>query len=316
MTTPDVRLCLILSEIWTMTDPRDLRRVVDYARVAEEAGIAGVLVGEHVAMGPNSCVNGPLANPRDWLLPGNQPSDYPHPACLPMLSAMAAVTSKLQLIAGAVLSVLRPPLVMAKDFATVDLIARGRLVVVPTVSWQPEEYEAMGLNFSHRGAMLDEQLEIWQQLWRDGSPLSHGGRFFRFSAMYLEPSPYRNGGPDVWIGGTSFSPWMLRRTVRYAKGLFPVLPPTDEQFGELAAAMKAAGRNVSDLEIAGTIPTPRFTDASGVLDLDATIANAPEMVARGYSTLFIKPSQFIDDGNQLGDFCRTALRKLNAELAG
>lgn len=62
--TPPVQLCLVLSENWTLLDPHDLRRLVDYATTAEEAGIAGVMVGEHVAMGPNAAANGLPLNPR------------------------------------------------------------------------------------------------------------------------------------------------------------------------------------------------------------------------------------------------------------
>lgn len=309
-----VGLCLVLSETWTMTDPRDLRRFVDYARIAEKAGIAGVLVGEHVAMGPNSCANGPTENPRDWLMAGNQPTDFPHPSNLPILSAMAAVTSHLRLIAAAVLTALRPPLLMAKELATVDLISEGRLVVVPAVSWQREEYEAMGLDFSKRGKMLDEQLEIWHQLWTNGSPISYDGQFYRFSEMSIEPGPYRIGGPTIWAGGKSFSPWMVRRTVQYANGLFPIFPPTDEQIAELADAMSAAGRDITELEMAAVLPTKPFTDATGVLNLDDTIAAAPELVAKGYTTLLVKPSMYIDDGDLFEEFCRAAIDKLDAVL--
>ncbi len=58
MTLRPPKLILLLSEIWTMTDPRDLRRVVRYAVEAEEAGFDAVMIGEHVVMGPNSCYKG------------------------------------------------------------------------------------------------------------------------------------------------------------------------------------------------------------------------------------------------------------------
>ena len=313
--TTSIKLHLVLGENWTMTDPRDLRRLVDYARVAEEAGISGVMIGEHIAMGPNSCYNGPPLNPRDWLMAGNQPPRYPQPSNLPLLSAMAAVTTNLRLIAAAVLSTLRPPLLLAKELATIDLISKGRLVVLPAVSWQREEYDAMGVDFTKRGKMLDEQLEIWQRLWSQGSPVSYNGQFYQFSQMYVEPSPYRCGGPVLWTGGKTLTPWLTRRTVQYAKGFFPLLPPKPDEMGQLAAAMKAAGRDMSELEMAAVLFGPKFTDATGLLDLDATIASAPALVEKGFTTLFIKPSQYIDDGAQLGDFCRTVLRKLDQELA-
>src|SRR5690606_11578448 len=137
------RLYAILSENWTMTDPRDLRGFVDHATVLEDAGFTGVMLGEHVTMGPHSDHLGAPENPRDWLKSGNQPPDYPHPSGLHVLSAMAAVTSRLQLLAGAVLAPLRHPLALAKDLSTLDLISRGRLTFIPGVSWQREEYEAL-----------------------------------------------------------------------------------------------------------------------------------------------------------------------------
>ena len=51
MTPP--KMFLLLSEIWSMSDPRDLRRVVELAAVAEKVGFDGVMVGEHVVSGPS-----------------------------------------------------------------------------------------------------------------------------------------------------------------------------------------------------------------------------------------------------------------------
>ena len=75
-----------------MTDARDLRRFMDYARIAEDAGISGLMVGEHLAMGPSSNRNGAALNPRDWVMAYNQPPNMPYPASLPLLAAMAAAT--------------------------------------------------------------------------------------------------------------------------------------------------------------------------------------------------------------------------------
>ena len=308
------QLGLVLHETWTMTEPHDLRHLVELARIAEQAGVGSVLVGEHPAMGPNSCVNGPPLNPRDWLAAGNQPSDYPHPANLPLLSAMAAVTSRVRLFAAGLLSVLRPPLLVAKEIATLDLIARGRLVVVPIVSWQREEYEGMGVDFSSRGAMLDEQFEIWQRLWTEGSPVSFEGDFYRFSDMYVEPAPYRPGGVELWTGGRSYAPWVLRRTARFASGIFTVQPPSVEDIRALGDAMLAAGRDPSDLELGAVLPIKPFVDATGLLDLDETLARAPEFIERGITTLFIKPSMFIDDVDDFEQFCRDAVRKLHSAV--
>lgn len=297
-----------------MADPRDLRRLLEYTKIAEKVGIGALLVGEHPVMGPNSASKGLALNPRDWMMAGNQPPDTPYPASLPLLAAMAAVTSKIQLIAGAVIAPLHSPLLLAKELGTVDLLSEGRLAVLPSVSWQLEEYEALGVDFTKRGKMLDEHLEIWHRLWSTGSPVNYDGAHYKFSDVYIEPGPYRPGGPEIWTAGKFFSPWMIRRAVAYAKGLFTIFPPSEEQMAELGDAMHAAGRDLSELELVAVLPTPEFTDATGLLDLDATIAKAPELVSRGFTTLLLKPSMFIDDGAEFEDFCRAALSKLQTVL--
>jgi probable F420-dependent oxidoreductase len=308
------KLYLILSESWTMADPREMRRFVDYAVEAEQAGFDGVMVGEHVVMGPNSAFRGKPENPRDWLMAGNQEPMYPHPSNLVLLSAMAAATSRIRLIAGALLSPLRHPLALAKDLATLDLVSEGRLVVIPGVSWQQEEYEALNVPFHERGAILDEQLEIWQRLWNGGSPVSFEGKHFRFSDVYVEPQPYRQGGPEIWIGGKTVSPWAVRRAVRYGRGFFPILPPTVADLDGLSEAMTAAGRDMSELELAGFVFGPPFQDATSLLDIDKALETLPGLVGRGISHLVIKPSQFIDDGDGLGAFCRSVKAKVEASL--
>ncbi|CAN5352811.1 hypothetical protein BH09ACT10_BH09ACT10_20120 [soil metagenome] len=309
------KLFLILSETWTMTDPRELRRFVSYAAEAEQAGFDGVMVGEHVVMGPNSAFKGEPNNPREWLMAGNQTPMYPHPSNIVLLSAMAQATSTLRLVAGAILSPLRHPLELANDLATLDLVSEGRLVVVPGVSWQEEEYAALNVPFHERGKILDEQLDIWHKLWTNGSPVSHHGKHFNFDDIYVEPQPFRPGGPEMWIGGKLFSPWAVRRAVKYGQGFFPIIPASEAELAVLGDAMKAAGRDLSELELPAFIFGKPFKEADDLLDLDASLEVVPDMLTRGISTLIVKPSQYLNDGADLGAFCRSVKSKVEA-LAG
>jgi probable F420-dependent oxidoreductase len=304
------RLVLVLSENWTLTPPRDVRALVRMAVEAEEAGFDAVMVSEHVVLGPGADAEGLPANPRDYALPGNQDPETPWPSSLVLLSAIAAVTTRLRLAASAIIAPLRHPLLLAKDLATLDLLSEGRLVVQPTVSWHRPEYEALGVPFEKRGELLDEHLAAWEALWRE-TPATFEGRHYRFRDVYLEPKPWRADGPRLWFGGASLHDRLLRRLVRYGHGFNPLGSPTDADLGRLRAALAGAGRDLGELElVGGTRGT--FAGPDDVADLGEALAAIPAQLARGFGSICIKPSQFLDDPAQLGSWCRDVVARVAA----
>jgi probable F420-dependent oxidoreductase len=304
------RLVLLLSENWTMIPPRDLRGLVRIAVEAEEAGFDAVMVSEHVAMGRGADSAGLPANPRDYASVGNQDPATPWPDPLLLLAAIASATSRLRLIAGAVIPPLRHPLLIAKQLATLDLLSEGRLIVQPTVSWHRAEYEALGVPFEHRGELLDEHLAAWSALWGQ-SPASFEGSHYRFSEVYLEPKPFRAAGPVLWFGGSSLHDRLLRRLVTYGSGFNPLGSAEPAELDRLARAMAEAGRDIGELEMLGGT-RGSFPDVSSMADLDQALASIPDQVARGFTTICIKPSQFIDDPSQVGAFCRDVAERVTA----
>jgi alkanesulfonate monooxygenase SsuD/methylene tetrahydromethanopterin reductase-like flavin-dependent oxidoreductase (luciferase family) len=199
-------------------------------------------------------------------------------------------------------------LLLAKQLATVDLLSKGRLVVQPTVSWHRPEYEALGVPFDKRGELLDEHLAAWRTLWRD-SPASFEGTHYRFSDVTLEPKPYRPGGPVLWFGGETVHPRLLRRLVEYGSGFNPLGRPSDDDLERIRSAMAEAGRDPSELEMVGGT-RGRFPDAESVADLGEALASIPSQLDHGFTTICIKPSQFIDDPNVFGAFCREVVERV------
>ena len=311
MTPP--KLVLVLSENWTLTSPRDLGALVRFAVEAEGAGFDGVMVSEHIVLGPGADAEGVPSNPREYALPGNQDPTTPWPNSLVLLSAIASVTTRLRLIAGAIIPPLRHPLLLAKELATLDLLAEGRLVVQPTVSWHRAEYEALDVPFNARGALVDEHLAACDVLWRE-TPASFEGHHYRFSDVYFEPKPYRASGPILWFGGSSLHDRLLRRIVSYGRGFNPLGSVEPEDLERLGAAMAEAGRDMSELElVGGTRGT--FRDATSVADLGQALESIPAQLARGFTTICIKPSQFVDDPRALGPWCGEVVARV-AALAG
>ena len=307
--TPRLKLVLVLTENWTMLPGTDLPALVRMAQEAEDGGFDAVMLSEHVVLGRDAGAAGVMDNPRDWAYPGNQDPATPWPSSLVLLSAMAAVTSTLRLVAGAVIVPLRHPLLLARELATLDLLAQGRLVVIPTVSWSRDEYDALGVPFGRRGQLLDEHLGAWAQVYAH-TPASFDGAHYRFRDVYLEPKAYRPDGPRLWFGGQRLQPALLRRLVRYGHGFNPLGRPQPEELEALRAALRAAGRDPAELEMVGGV-RGTFPARDAVADLGPALESIPEQWEQGFTTICVKPSMFIDDPRDLPRFCRQAVREAN-----
>jgi probable F420-dependent oxidoreductase len=304
------KLLLVLGENWAITAPDDLRALVRIAVEAEQAGIDGVMLSEHVVLGPSAGSAGVMTNPRDYAAPGNQPPDTSWPSSIVLLSAIAAVTERLRLVAGAVIAPLRHPLLLAKELGTLDLLSQGRLVVLPTVSWHAEEYAALGVPFAERGSILDEQLEVLARCWRPG-PVSFSGRHYSFDDVWVEPRPRGTDGPVLWFGGSRMHSALLRRLVRYGRGFNPFGTPTADDLAALRSGLAAAGRDAAEMELVGGI-RGRFPDPVATADLGEALASLPAQLAAGYTTICFKPAMYVDDAREVGALCRDLVRRVDA----
>ena len=306
------RMCLILSENWTMASARDLPVLVRWAREAEDAGFDSVMLSEHIVLGPAASANGLMANPREYALPGNQDPATPWPSSLVLLSAIAAVTGRIRLVASAVIAPLRHPLLLARELGSLDLLSGGRLVVQPTVSWLEEEYAALGVPFRRRGDLLDEHLAAWRVRWRD-TPASVCGRHYRFRDVYFEPKAFRPEGPRLWLGGARLHQRMLARIVAHGDGFNPLGRPAPAELAALGAAMRAAGRDPGSLELVGGTRAV-FGGPDSVADLGQALAAIGPQVQAGFTTFCVKPSQFTDDPAEVGPLCRDIIRRVDGML--
>jgi probable F420-dependent oxidoreductase len=293
---------MVLTENWTITSARDLRALVRLAQQAEDAGVDAVMLSEHIVLGPSAGAQGRPANPKDYAAPGNQDPATPWPDSIVLMSAIAAATTRLRVIGAAIIAPLRHPLLLAHQLAALDLLSEGRLVVQPTVSWHKDEYDALGVPFHRRGALLDEHLQAWEALWRD-SPASFHGEHYHFDDIWLEPKAYRPNGPRLWFGGMNISKPIVRRLVTHGHGFHPFGRPHPRDLATLREAMSAAGRSFHELEIVGGIP-PRFTDSTGAADVDEAAATIPEQAAAGYTSICFNPSQYVTDVADVPHICR------------
>lgn len=122
---------------------------------------------------------------------------------LTLLAAYAAITERIRLGTAVYLLALRPPAVVAKITATLDVLSGGRLIFGVGVGGEnPKEFEACGVPHRERGARVTEALEVVRALWRD-TPATFKGRFTSFERVSIDPKPVQQPGPPIWIGGRS-----------------------------------------------------------------------------------------------------------------
>ncbi len=254
--------------------------LIDRAKAADEAGVDRLSVSDHVVFGEDLEAYGRAET--GGMAGGKQPTgpDGQWLEPLTVLSVIAGATERVRLQTGVLLAALRRPVVLAKAAATLDVMSDGRLDLGVGVGWQREEYEAAGLSYAGRGALLDHTLEVLQTLWRD-LPARFESERLSFEKIYCVPQPVDPGGVPLWISGT-LNDKVIKRVARFGVGW---IPWGDDMFdlpskiARLRDGLAAEGRDASGLQIPGNLPAVKTAD--GALDLGATMAGVPALVEAG-----------------------------------
>jgi probable F420-dependent oxidoreductase len=211
---------------------------------AEDAGIDSIWTVEHVIVPQGYESIYPYG--RSGRMPGSE--DVPIPDPLIWLAHLAAVTSTVRLATGILIAPQRNPLVLAKQCATLDQLAGGRLVLGVGAGWLSEEYEALGIPFEDRGRRLDDHIGALRAAWGE-QPASFDGEFTQFSKVYSAPQPV-DGSVPIVVGG--HSPAAARRAGRLGDGFFPgrgSLESTVELLDIMRKAAREAGRDPDAIEV-------------------------------------------------------------------
>lgn len=172
---------------------------------AEQIGVESLWTAEHVV----------LPDPREAPSPADPETPFLHPSTL--LAYIANVTEEIKLGTGITLIAQRNPVVLAKEMGSLDVISSGRLLLGIGAGYLHQEFSALGVDFSSRGAKTDESIEIIRALWNQTNP-EYQGKFIQFKNIQAQPRPIQAGGPPIIIGGTS--PAALRRTVTHGNGWY------------------------------------------------------------------------------------------------
>jgi alkanesulfonate monooxygenase SsuD/methylene tetrahydromethanopterin reductase-like flavin-dependent oxidoreductase (luciferase family) len=138
------------------------------------------------------------------------------------LAFVAAVTERVRLGTSVSQIALRPPVLMARELATLDRLSEGRLIVGAGAGWVEEEFTSTGVPFKTRGGRLNEFIPLLRHLWTTPEQ-PWEGKHFNIPAVGLV-KPATAGGPPIYLGAGG--PPGLQRAAKYGDGFISVaLPP-------------------------------------------------------------------------------------------
>ncbi|MEV1078267.1 TIGR03619 family F420-dependent LLM class oxidoreductase [Streptomyces sp. NPDC050211] len=203
----------LYTEPWeAAAGPDDL---VAIARAADRAGFSYVACCDHVAI------------PRR-LAPAMSTVWYDPVATLAFL---AAATGHVRLLSHVAVVGLRHPLLTAKQYATLDHLSGGRLILGVGAGHVEEEFSALGVDFQHRGAVLDETIDALRAALGPDEFPEHHGKLYDFEGLGQRPRPAQERVP-VWVGGSS--PAAVRRAALKGDGWLPQGDPRDRLPAQIA----------------------------------------------------------------------------------
>ena len=256
----------------------------DIGTWAEKAGFESLWAIEHVVV-PKG-FQSPYPYNRTGRLPRAEASPYPDP--IVWMSWVAARTNTILIGTCVLILPLRNPVVLAKQCATLDSLANGRLRLGVGVGWLREEFEAVGAEFGVRGRRAEEYIHAMRALWSDDE--TYHGETVTFDQAHCYPKPARGRVP-IHIGGNSDI--AARRAGRMGDGFMPARYDRAVEYADIVrSAARDAGRDPKEIELHSVLP-PRAAQLS-------------DLLAAGY-THFLVPISSVSETGDLteADFERT-----------
>ena len=249
--------------------------------------------------------------------------DHPYqPALLDawtLLAWVAAQTERVQLAANVINLPLRPPAVLARAAASLDLLSNGRINLALGAGAFWDAIAAMGGQRLTPGQAVDglsEAIDVIRGLWDSGdhAPLSFTGEHYQLAGAQRGPLPAHD--IPIWLG--AYKPRMLRLVGQKADGWLPSLGSV--QPGELPAAnaqidaaARAVGRDPREIRRLLNISGRFAAERGGLLHGPSAqwVAELlPLVVEAGFSTLILAA----DDPQVMEQFAQEVVPALRAAV--
>ncbi len=227
-----MKLGLVYPQIELSGDPEAVRTL---GRGAEELGYDYLLAYDHVVGAEHAKRDPALWGPYTEADPFHDP--------FVLFAYLAGMTEKLEFASGVIILPQRQTVLVAKQAADLDLLSGERFRMGVGVGWNFVEYDALGQDFSTRGARANEQIDFMRRLWSEPL-LDWKGEFDQIERGNILPQPKRQ--IPIWIGG--FSPPAFRRGAALGDGFMFAGPleRTEPALQQVLDMGKANGRDMTN----------------------------------------------------------------------
>lgn len=212
------------------------------ATTAELLGFDAVVTNDHVIWGSedhyhNYAGSKELDDERGW------PPDFYE--AMTLLSYIAARTSRIKLIPGAICVGWRPVALLARESLTLQRLSHGRFVLNVCIGDSERDFEATRTSWEERGRITSEHLRALRTIIDATGPVSFEGKHVKFTDAVWEPHPPL----PLWYGG--ISEIAVKRAARYADGWYGGSPETfREKLPLLREEAEKVGRGDVTFELA------------------------------------------------------------------
>lgn len=269
--------CVLTPAIYgPLAGPGAVRRL---AQQAEAAGVDSVWLADHIVVPRH------VESQYPYAADGSSPFDPSQPFYEPLsvLNFLAGCTRRVRLGTHVLIIPYRPPVFTAKILATLDVLSGGRLILGAGVGWMEEEFTALGAPpYAQRGAVTDEYLQVFKELWTADEP-QFSGKYIQVSEVGFHPKPLQKPHPPIWVGGHSGP--ALRRAATLGDGWMPIglrpaplLEPADmaEKIARLHSLLEQARRPAEAVTISFTAPIVFRSEPAAPRPL---LSGTPEQIA-------------------------------------
>jgi probable F420-dependent oxidoreductase len=184
--------------------------IVYFAKQAENAGLDSLWVLERLIW--------PI-RPQDKY-PGTTNGKFPEDwqyifDPLETLTFVAANTRKIRLGTSVIDMLFHNPVILARRFATLDILSGGRAIAGCGIGWSKDEYQASNVPFKDRGKRADEYLQILKNIWTEDI-VEFRGQFYDIPASRIGPKPVQKPHIPIYLGG--YSPKTFARIASHGNG--------------------------------------------------------------------------------------------------